>query len=110
MEKGYKYELQSYNYLISNYINYNVFLWKNVPYKYIFDLKLDNLINQKQNNCNNETIEINNSIDISCDILMVNKDDDNDIILVQCKNYFDKNVCIKDLAGFSFLLAFSHIP
>lgn len=68
-------------------------------------MKLDNLITNKDSN-----IEINNAVDIGCDIMMVNKENDNDIILVQCKNYFDKNVCIKDLAGFSFLLAFSHIP
>lgn len=71
------------------------------------------MINYKENNNNtdnNNKNNTNNAIDIGCDIMMINKENDNDIILVQCKNYFDKNVCIKDLAGFTFLLAFSHIP
>lgn len=109
MDKGLQYEIQSYNYLIGNCKNYDVYMWKDVPYKYIFDLKLDNLIDYNSNKQDNSDNYNNTAIDIGCDIMMVNKEDDNDIILVQCKNYLDKNVCIKDLAGFSFLLAFSHI-
>lgn len=113
MEKGLQYELQAYNYLILENPLYNVFLWKNVPLKYILNLKLDNSIDYKNylNIYNSLNIHnsLNNSVDIGCDIMMVNKEDENDIILVQCKNYLDKKVCIKDLSGFSFLLAFSHI-
>ena len=110
VNKGIIYELQSYNYLINNYKNYFVYLWKNVPHKYIYNLKLDNLIISTENIENDDNNCDNKAIDIGCDIMMINKNDDNDIILVQCKNYLDKNVCIKDLSGFSFLLAFSHIP
>jgi len=109
MNKGVEYETQSYYYLIDNYSNYYVYLWKNVPHKYIFNLKLDNLIDYNINTLEENNKYDNTSIDIGCDIMMVNKEDESDIILVQCKNYLDKNVCIKDLAGFSFLLAFSHI-
>jgi len=41
ISKGLLYELQINNYLISEYPNYNVFLWKDIPFKYIFNLKLD---------------------------------------------------------------------
>ena len=36
MERGILYEYQSLQYLISNNINYHIFLWKDIPYKYIF--------------------------------------------------------------------------
>ena len=107
--KGILYEIQINNYLINNYNNYYSFLWKDVPQKYINKLKLNNLSNEDDENDDLENYT-NNAIDIGCDILMVNKMDDNDIIIIQCKNFLDKNICTKDLSGFSFLMAFSHIP
>ena len=42
--------------------------------------------------------------------MMINKEDDDDIIIVQCKNYESKNICVKDLSGFSFLnILYLHI-
>ena len=110
MNKGILYEIQIYKYLIDNYKNYNSYLWKDVPFQYIFKCGLNNLISFIDDELIKKNDNINNAIDIGCDILMVNKDNEDDIILVQCKNYLDKNVCIKDIAGFSFLMAFSHIP
>ena len=54
--------------------------------------------------------EENSYRDIGCDIMMINKEDDNDIIIVQCKNYESKNICVKDLSGFSFLFLISKVP
>ena len=112
--KGYKYELQTCNYLMSKYTDYNVFLWKFVPQKYVLRLKLNyssrkHIYNETEADVKDKII-INKFIDTGCDIMMVNKLDDNDIILVQCKNFLDKNVWFNDLAGFACLLAFSHIP
>ena len=42
MNKGILYEIQIYKYLIENYLNYNSYLWKDVPFKYIFNCGLNN--------------------------------------------------------------------
>ena len=102
--KGDNYEKQIYNYLIENYNSYYSYLWIDVPHKYIEKYILDNIDNIYDDN------ESNKSVDIGCDILMINKLNDDDFIIVQCKNYLDKNVCIGDLAGFFHLIALSHIP
>ena len=102
MERGALYENQSFQYLINTNPNYIVFLWKDIPYKYIFKCGFDIYLT-----INNEE---NSYRDIGCDIMMINKEDDNDIIIVQCKNYESKNICVKDLSGFSFLFLISKIP
>lgn len=102
MERGILYESQSLLYLISNNLNYHIFLWKDIPYKYIFKCGFDIYLTN-----NNEE---NSYRDIGCDIMMINKEDDDDIIIVQCKNYESKNICVKDLSGFSFLFLISKVP
>jgi superfamily II DNA or RNA helicase len=102
MERGALYENQSLQYLINTNQNYLVFLWKDIPYKYIFKCGFDIYLT-----INNEE---NSYRDIGCDIMMINKEDDNDIFIVQCKNYESKNICVKDLSGFSFLFLISKIP
>lgn len=102
MERGILYESQSLLYLISNNRNYHIFLWKDIPYKYIFKCGFDIYLT----NNNDE----NSYRDIGCDIMMINKEDDDDIIIVQCKNYESKNICVKDLSGFSFLFLISKVP
>ena len=37
---------------------------------------------------------------------MVNKNNDDDVIIVQCKNYKDKKVCIGDLFGIIYIFLF----
>ena len=102
MERGALYENKSLQYLINTNPNYIVFLWKDIPYKYIFKSGFDIYLT-----INNEE---NSYRDIGCDIMMINKKDDNDIIIVQCKNYESKNICVKDLSGFSFLFLISKVP
>jgi superfamily II DNA or RNA helicase/phage anti-repressor protein len=102
MERGILYESQSLQYLINNNQNYLIFLWKDIPYKYIFKCGFNIYLTN-----NNEE---NSYRDIGCDIMMINKEDDDDIIIVQCKNYESKNICVKDLSGFSFLFLISKIP
>jgi len=105
MERGLIYEKQVLKYLQSSYIDHQAFLWKDVPFKFIELLKLDNLIS------NRSILDDNNTaIDIGCDILMVDKEDDEDITIIQCKNYSEKNVCVKDLSGFFFILSTSNAP
>ena len=102
MERGILYESQSLQYLINNNQNYLIFLWKDIPYKYIFKCGFNIYLTN-----NNEE---NSYRDIGCDIMMINKEDDDDIIIVQCKNYESKNICVKDLSGFSFLFLISKVP
>jgi len=102
MERGALYENKSLQYLINTNPNYIVFLWKDIPYKYIFKCGFDIYLT-----INNEE---NSYRDIGCDIMMINKEDDNDIIIVQCKNYESKNICVKDLSGFFFLFLISKVP
>jgi superfamily II DNA or RNA helicase len=104
--RGDRYELQIYNYLILNYTDYKIFMWRDVPIKYIIKYNFDDITKYENNNLDDEK---SNSIDIGCDILMVNKIDE-EIIIVQCKNYNNKKVCVSDLAGFSHMIAFSPIP
>jgi superfamily II DNA or RNA helicase len=104
--RGDRYELQIYNYLILNYTNYKIFMWRDVPIKYIIKYNFDDITKYENNNLDDEK---SNSIDIGCDILMINKNDE-EIIIVQCKNYNNKKVCVSDLAGFSHMIAFSPIP
>jgi hypothetical protein len=102
MERGALYENKSLQYLINTNPNYIVFLWKDIPYKYIFKCGFDIYLT-----INNEE---NSYRDIGCDIMMINNEDDNDIFIVQCKNYKSKNICVKDLSGFSFLFLISKVP
>jgi superfamily II DNA or RNA helicase len=101
-KKGHEYEIQIFDYLKINYQNYQIFMWKNIPHKYIIKYVFDD-VNKLYN-------EKNNFIDIGCDIFMVDKSNEENVIIVQCKNYENKNVCIDDLSGFFHLIALSHIP
>ena len=83
--KGILSEIQRNNQLIDNFSNYYSFLWKDVPQKYICKLKLNNLSND---NLSNDTLTDdidenyqNDAIDIGCDILMVNKSNDDDCLV-----------------------------
>jgi hypothetical protein len=95
-------------YLIINYSEFQSYLWKDIPFKYIVKYVFDDLKKYNIDEINNN--DIISTVDIGCDIFMVNKNNDDDVIIVQCKNYKDKNVCIDDLSGFFHLLALSHLP
>ena len=95
--RGDNYELQIYYYLTSIYKDHEIFLWSNVPIKYLIELKFID------NNNNEDIKNIKQVKDIGCDILMRNMAT-NKFIFVQCKNYNNKNICINDLGGFPFLL------
>lgn len=95
-DKGSNYEKQIYEYLLLNNPTFEIYLWKYVPIKYLIELKFIN--------DNKEIKDIKNIRDIGCDILI--KTDSNKFIFVQCKNYFNKNICVADISGFCFLLAF----
>jgi superfamily II DNA or RNA helicase len=105
--RGRNYEIQVYKYLNENYINYEIYEWKNTPFKYIEKYKFIDLSNY---NNNNDCKTVKSFMDVGCDILMVNKNDDNDVIIVQCKNYENNKVCVDDLAGFFQLIALSSVP
>ena len=108
INKGSEYELQIQKYLTLNYSNYQSYLWDDVPFKYIIKFVFDDLTKYDMETINEN--DIIKTVDIGCDILMVNKDNDDDVIIVQCKNYKDKKVCIDDLSGFFYLIALSHVP
>ena len=100
--KGRNYELQIYEYLIENYKNYDIYEWKNIPFKYIQKYNFADLSNYSD--------EIKNFCDVGCDIFMIHKNNEDDAIIVQCKNYENKKVCIDDLAGFFHLIALTPKP
>ena len=106
--KGSEYEIQIQEYLTINYLDYQSYLWENIPFKYIIKYVFDDLKKYDIENIDNNNII--STVDIGCDIFMVNKNNDDDVIIVQCKNYKDKNVCIEDLSGFFHLIALSHLP
>ena len=108
INKGTEYELQIQKYLTLNYSNYQSYLWDNVPFKYIIKFVFDDLTKYDMETINE--IDIIKTVDIGCDILMVNKNNEDDVIIVQCKNYENKKVCIDDLSGFFYLNALSHLP
>ena len=106
--KGDEYEFQIQEYLTINYLDYQSYLWENIPFKYIIKYVFDDLKKYDIENIDNNNII--STVDIGCDIFMVNKNNDDDVIIVQCKNYKDKKVCIEDLSGFFHLIALSHLP
>ena len=106
--KGSEYEIQIQEYLTINYLDYQSYLWENIPFKYIIKYVFDDLKKYDIENIDNNNII--STVDIGCDIFMVNKNNDDDVIIVQCKNYKDKKVCIEDLSGFFHLIALSHLP
>ena len=81
--KGDEYELQIQEYLINNYLEYQSYLWKNIPFKYIVKYVFDDL--KKYNIDEIDNNDIINSVDIGCDIFMVNKNNDDDVIIVHVK-------------------------
>jgi superfamily II DNA or RNA helicase len=96
--RGYQYELQIKKYLIDNFPNNNVYLWKETPFRLLIEsgVLISNIHNIDPN-------AINSFKDKGCDIFMHNNIN-NEYVIVQCKNYLDKNVCIADISGFSFML------
>ena len=94
--------------MIMNFnLEYHSYSWKNIPFKYIIKYVFDDL--KKFNIDEIDNNDIINTFDIDCDIFMVNKNNDDDVIIVQCKNYKNINVCIEDLSGFFHLIALSHL-
>ena len=101
MDNNEQYKIKTYNYLMSTYDNYNIYMWKNIPQKHITNLKLNDDFDDEYD------FDENNK----CDILMVNKENDEDAIIVWCKNKLKDNIIsIEDLSEFCFLIGFSHIP
>ena len=100
IEKGYIYELFINNSL-NNLNGNNSWLWSNIPE---FELRnCDILGDWNEYRFNRKTLKNcvekeNRLIDTGCDILLKQN---NKYIIVQCKNYDEKNyVTIEDLAGF----------
>jgi superfamily II DNA or RNA helicase len=100
--RGYNYELQIFKYLVKNYTDYDIYEWKNTPFKYIQKYNFIDLTKYKEDK--------KSFMDVGCDIFMVNKNNDEDVIIVQCKNYENNKVCVDDLAGFFQLIALTPIP
>lgn len=98
IEKGYEYELFINNSLNSLDGN-NSWLWNNIPE---FELRNATILGDwNEYRFNRKTLKNsveNKLIDTGCDILLKQN---NKYIIVQCKNYAEKNyVTIEDLAGF----------
>lgn len=97
--KGFLYEKQINDYLNSSNNVKISYLWKDIPEYILLDYGFIKSINDSR--LLRKTDEINKLEDIGSDIIYINND--NQCIIVQCKNY-TKNVRIKDIAGFSFIL------
>ena len=82
--KGKEYEIQIQEYLTINYLDYQSYLWENIPFKYIIKYVFDDLKKYDIENIDNNNII--STVDIGCDIFMVNKNNEDDVIIVQCKN------------------------
>ncbi len=98
IQKGTNYEIYICNYLKKNYKDNDVFLWNETPYFHLYNM---GLVNNSIDQCMDQ---INDTKDIGCDIVMYDKINSK-YTIVQCKNYTDKNICVADISGFSFLVA-----
>ena len=104
--KGYQYEIFINDYLNSNNNIKISYLWKDIPEDILFTYGFINSIHDTR--LNRKTNNINKLEDIGTDIIYINQNDE--CIIVQCKNYESKNICVKDLSGFSFLFLISKVP
>src|SRR5579871_5224379 len=91
--KGADYETQIKNYLMETHKDYEIYLWKDIPIKYLIQL---GFIKEMSMESIKEYNDPHTLRDMGCDIFMVNG---KKIIYVQCKNYTDKKICVKDLSG-----------
>jgi superfamily II DNA or RNA helicase len=96
IKKGTEYEI---------YINDNLnssdnvkisYLWKNIP-EYIL-LHYEFITSSTDSRLNRKTNNINKLEDIGSDIIYINQE--NECVIVQCKNYSTNSVKIEDLGGF----------
>ena len=108
IEKGYNYELFINNSL-NNLDGNNSWLWSNIPE---FELRNATILGDwneyrfNRKTLKNSVEKENKLIDTGCDILLKQN---NKYIIVQCKNYDEKNyVTIEDLAGFFMMSKFCY--
>jgi superfamily II DNA or RNA helicase len=91
--KGDAYELQIKNYII-NELNNQAYLWTETPENILIQFGIIGSHNQHRLN----RIDNNSLIDTGIDIIQI--DDQNKCILVQCKNGYKNGITINNLAGF----------
>uniref|UniRef100_A0A6C0EFK8 Helicase ATP-binding domain-containing protein n=1 Tax=viral metagenome TaxID=1070528 RepID=A0A6C0EFK8_9ZZZZ len=91
--KGDAYELQIKNYII-NELNNKAYLWTETPENILIDFGIIGSHNQQRLN------RINNNLLIDTGIDIIQIDDQNKCILVQCKNGYTNGITINNLAGF----------
>ena len=91
--KGDAYELQIKNYII-NELNNKAYLWTETPENILIEFGIIGSHNQHRLN----RIDNNSLIDTGIDIIQI--DDQNKCILVQCKNGYKNGITINNLAGF----------
>ena len=91
--KGDAYELQIKNYII-NELNNKAYLWTETPENILIEFGIIGSHNQHRLN----RIDNNSLIDTGIDIIQI--DEQNKCILVQCKNGYSNGITINNLAGF----------
>lgn len=103
--KGIRYEMQVLQILKQKYPSAELYLWNDIPKKYLYELKFyvnfSNKI-EREGGLNDDNIKNLPKIpDHGCDILMKN----NDVFtFVQCKNFEKIKVCLKDILTFIALI------
>ena len=91
--KGDAYEVQIKNYII-NELNNQAYLWTETPENILIEFGIIGSHNQHRLN----RIDNNSLIDTGIDIIQI--DDQNKCILIQCKNGYKNGITINNLAGF----------
>ena len=94
IQKGYAYEIFIRNYLQNK--SSNVWLWREIPEKILYDAGFANDLNKYRLERKNRIIP-----DTGIDILQIKNDK---YIMVQCKNYTN-TIKVDDLAGFFMMIA-----
>jgi superfamily II DNA or RNA helicase len=99
-QKGDLYEVQIRNFIISN-LNNKAFLWNDTPENLLIQ---HNIIGSHNEHRINRILNKNNPIaDTGIDVIQI--DDDNNCILIQCKNGYNNGITMNDLAGFMCWMA-----
>ena len=98
--KGDEYEVFVKNYITNN-LNKEAYLWKDIPEKILIDSGLIHSQNENRLKRKEKLIDNNPLIDVGIDILQ--KDEDN-FTFVQCKNGYKSGLRIDDLGGFYMMM------
>lgn len=99
--KGDQYEIQICKKIIKD--GYVAYLWKDIPEEHLLKSKLassQDELRLKRQNFKKDNQQENPYMDIGVDILQI--DNNQKYIFVQCKNGYDSGLRIDDLAGFSY--------